>query len=139
MAHRLSSVHPCAGPRLRGRLETVNLHDWIDELCDALDIEDADLDEGLILDVAREAAHNVERPAAPLTTFLLGFASAKSNGDPAETERLAGIAMDLAQKWDRPAGAKPSEESDVEVAAEADVQTAHEAVDGTAADLTDED
>ena len=31
----------------------MTLHDWIDELCDALDIE-AEVDEGLILDLARD-------------------------------------------------------------------------------------
>ena len=64
----------------------MNLHDRIDELCDALDVE-VDLDEALILDVAREAAHNVDRPAAPITTFLLGYAAAASEGDPDEVEQ----------------------------------------------------
>ena len=59
----------------------VNLHDWIDELCDALDVE-VDLDEALILDLARDAAHNVARPAAPITTFLLGYAAAQLRGRP---------------------------------------------------------
>ena len=53
----------------------MNLHDWIDELCDVLDVE-VDVDEALVLDLARDAAHNVERPAAPITTFLLGYAAA---------------------------------------------------------------
>ena len=50
--------------RRRTTLGGVNLHDWIDELCDALDIE-TEVDEALVLDLARDAAHNVERPAAP--------------------------------------------------------------------------
>ena len=33
----------------------VNLHDWVDELCDELDIE-LELDEALVLDLARDAA-----------------------------------------------------------------------------------
>ena len=45
----------------------VNLHDWIDELCDVLDIE-TEVDEALVLDLARDAAHNVERRAAPIST-----------------------------------------------------------------------
>ena len=52
----------------------MTLHDWIDELCDALEV-DAEVDEGLILDLARDAAHSVERPAAPITTFLVGYAA----------------------------------------------------------------
>ena len=77
----------------------VNLHDWIDELCDALDIE-VEIDEGLILDVAREAAHRVKRPAAPISTFLLGYAAALAGGKPEETEALAARALDLASKWE---------------------------------------
>ena len=93
----------------------VNLHDWIDELCDALDVEDGDRDEALILDVAREAAHNVARPAAPVTTFLLGYAAASSGGDPEEVERLAGAARVLAQRCDKSAYDGALEDDDPEV------------------------
>ena len=77
----------------------VNLHDWIDELCDALDIE-VEVDEGLILDLAREAAHRVQRPAAPISTFLLGYAAALAGGSPQSTEALAASALDLAARWE---------------------------------------
>ena len=86
----------------------MNLHDWIDELCDALDI-DVEVDEALVLDLARDAAHNVERPAAPITTYLLGYAAALADGDPEKVERLAAAATDLAEKWD---GGKPVDETD---------------------------
>jgi hypothetical protein len=77
----------------------VNLHDWIDEVCDALDIE-VEIDESLVLDVARDAAHNVERPAAPITTYLLGYAAGLQGADPEAVERLAAAVTDLALKWD---------------------------------------
>ena len=83
----------------------MTLHDWIDELCDVLDIE-AEIDEGLVLDLARDAAHNVERPAAPITTYLLGYAAGLAKADPEEVERLAAAATELAEKWD---GGKPVE------------------------------
>ena len=79
------------------RLLAVNLHDWIDELCDVLDIE-VEVDEALILDLAKDAAHLVERPAAPISTFLLGYAAAAHDGDPEQVERLAGLAAALAQR-----------------------------------------
>ena len=79
--------------------EGVNLHDWIDEVMDALDIE-AEIDEGLVLEVAREAAHQVQRPAAPISTFLLGYAAALAGGRPDRVEELAGRVIDLASKWD---------------------------------------
>lgn len=76
----------------------VNLHDWIDELCDALEL-DTEVDEGLVLDVARVAAHSVERSAAPVTTYLLGYAAALRNGDVTDVEILAARAQILAEKW----------------------------------------
>jgi hypothetical protein len=100
--------------RLVGDRGQVNLHDWIDELCDALDVE-VDLDEALILDVARDAAHNVARPAAPITTFLLGYAAASSGADAEELERLAAAASDLALRWDKPADVIEHEDDDPEV------------------------
>ncbi len=89
--------------RLRERrrsttLELVTLHDWIDELCDALDI-DAEIDEALILDLARDCAHAVERPAAPISTYLLGYAAALHGGGPEKLEELAAKATLLAEKW----------------------------------------
>jgi hypothetical protein len=77
----------------------VNLHDWIDELMDVLDIE-GEIDEALILDVAREAAHRVVRPAAPISTYLLGYAAAMAGGGVEETEALAARVLDLAEKWE---------------------------------------
>lgn len=77
----------------------VNLHDWIDELCDILELEDVEVDEGLILDIARDAAHEVERPAAPITTFLVGYAAALRGGKAEDVEELAGRAQALALKW----------------------------------------
>ena len=77
----------------------MTLHDWIDELCDVLELDDAEVDEGLILDLARQAAHSVEKPAAPVTTFLLGFAAAQRGGSQADVEELAGRAAALAEKW----------------------------------------
>lgn len=56
------------------------LDHWLHELCEALGLP-ADLAEhrDLILDVARDAAHAVARPAAPLTTFLVGYAAGRSD------------------------------------------------------------
>lgn len=91
----------------------MNLHDWIDELCDALDI-DADVDEGLILDLAKTVATNVERPAAPVSAYLLGVAVGRTGAGNDDTERLAGVTQALAERWDRPAGAA-DEDDDVPV------------------------
>lgn len=108
----------------------MNLHDWIDELCDVLEIE-ADLDEALVLDVARVAAHAVQRPAAPLTTFLLGYAAGQQGAGPAEIEALAERASGLAAQWDRPAGAPDPEVARAEVAIPDDSGIDHSADDAS--------
>ena len=82
----------------------MNLHDWIDELCDALDIE-TEVDEALVLDLARSAAHNVTKVAAPITTYLLGVAAGSQEANPEAIEKLAAKAQFLADHWDRPADA----------------------------------
>lgn len=93
---------------------TVNLHDWIDELADVLDVE-AEIDEALILDLARVAAHNVQKTAAPITAYLLGFAAGSGDLDPERVERMAARAQVLAESWDRPADAPDPDDVDDEV------------------------
>ncbi|MET0837157.1 MAG: DUF6457 domain-containing protein [Marmoricola sp.] len=99
----------------------MNLHDWIDELCDVLDIE-LEVDEALILDLARDAAHQVERPAAPVSTFLLGYAAAAYDGAPDQVERLAGLAAGLAARWDKSPDELEHEDDDEEVEAVLEVE-----------------
>jgi uncharacterized protein DUF6457 len=51
------------------------LDEWATQASRALGLPDLGVaDRQLVLDVAREVAHNVVRPAAPLSTFLLGVA-----------------------------------------------------------------
>jgi hypothetical protein len=92
----------------------VNLHDWIDELSDVLDVE-AEVDEGLILDLARTAAQNVQKTAAPITAYLLGVAAGAGDANPEAVERLAAKAQQLAESWDRPADAPDPDDIDDEV------------------------
>ena len=92
----------------------MNLHDWIDELCDVLDVE-AEVDEAWVLDLARDAAHTVERRAAPIPTYLLGFAAGRADADPAAIEALAARATTLATEWDRPADAPDPDDDNDEV------------------------
>jgi Domain of unknown function (DUF6457) len=57
------------------------LETWLNELCAALDLPlELARHRQLILDVARDSAHGVMRPAAPLTTFLVGYAAGRSAG-----------------------------------------------------------
>lgn len=55
------------------------LEQWADEVADALSIPD-DVALQDILDLARDVAHAVERPAAPVTAFLIGRAVERAGG-----------------------------------------------------------
>jgi len=48
------------------------------------------------LDAAKAAAHNVERPAAPVTTYLMGYAVARG----ADAHSVGQIVERLAQEFD---------------------------------------
>jgi Domain of unknown function (DUF6457) len=56
------------------------LDDWVATLCQDLGVDPKDPDVSEILDLARDAAHTVARPAAPLTTFVVGYAAGMRGG-----------------------------------------------------------
>jgi hypothetical protein len=66
----------------------LTLQQWTETVQRALGT-DIEVDIDLVLDLAREAAHSVARPAAPLTTFLLGYAAARRTGTPADVAEIA--------------------------------------------------
>ncbi|MFI1290817.1 NTP transferase domain-containing protein [Streptomyces sp. NPDC020792] len=74
------------------------LDEWISAVKDELGI-DLDVDTRALLDLARDAAHGVARPAAPLTTFLVGYAAAQAEGGPEAVAEAARKAAVLAQRW----------------------------------------
>ncbi|MEO3751622.1 NTP transferase domain-containing protein [Streptomyces sp. B6B3] len=73
------------------------LDEWIAAAKAELRIDpDLDVDTTALLDAARDAAHGVARPAAPLTTFLIGYAAGSSGTSPAEAARAIAA---LAERW----------------------------------------
>jgi hypothetical protein len=61
---------------------------WLQRACGAAGIDPADAGDlcsddavTVILDLARDAAHGVARPAAPLAAFAVGIAVGRSGGD----------------------------------------------------------
>lgn len=72
------------------------LDEWIDAVRDALDLDPVDTK--LILDMARDVAHGVMRPAAPLSAYLLGLAVGRG----AEPRQAAAAISDLARAWPSP-------------------------------------
>ncbi|MCM2388887.1 DUF6457 domain-containing protein [Streptomyces albipurpureus] len=84
--------------RARIREHGYVLDEWIAAVKDELDIE-LDVDISGLLDLARDAAHGVARPAAPLTTFLVGYAAASGAGGPQAVAEAARKAEALAKRW----------------------------------------
>lgn len=74
------------------------LDEWIATVKAELDI-DLDVDRDLLLDLAKDAAHGVARPAAPLTTFLVGYVAAQRGGSPQDVAEAASQAAALAARW----------------------------------------
>ncbi|MFB7242426.1 molybdenum cofactor guanylyltransferase [Streptomyces populi] len=87
-----------AAARTRIREHGHVLDEWISAVKDELGI-DLDVDTGVLLDLARDAAHGVARPAAPLTTFLVGYAAARAGGGPEAVAEAARKAAALALRW----------------------------------------
>lgn len=69
---------------------------WVTELAAGLGVDPSAVDTALLLDVARDAAHGVARPAAPLTTFLVGLAAGRQGGGADAVRAAAQTAQRLA-------------------------------------------
>ncbi|WP_097922920.1 NTP transferase domain-containing protein, partial [Streptomyces sp. wa1063] len=94
-----------AAARARIREHGAVLDEWITSVKNELGIE-LDVDTGVLLDLARDAAHGVARPAAPLTTFLVGYAAARASAGAGPDEAAAAVAeaarraTALALRWE---------------------------------------
>ena len=75
------------------------IDDWVTELCAALDVPPDAVDVAALLDLARDAAHHVERPAAPITTYIVGLAAGRAGGDAAAVADFTARAARLARGW----------------------------------------
>jgi hypothetical protein len=76
-------------PEQRARVD-----EWVALVSDALGVDAPDA-YGPILDVAKYAAHQVERPSAPITAYLVGLAVARG----ADAQKSADVVKRLADDW----------------------------------------
>jgi hypothetical protein len=82
------------------------LDDWTDLVCAELGLDPEDATQKTVLNLARVTAHTVDRPAAPLTSYLLGVAV--GHGQPlAET---AAKLQEMARGWQKDAGRERDDE-----------------------------
>ena len=88
------------------------LEDWLRAAIEAAGAAEADPalsgEEAVrvVLDLARDAAHGVARPAAPLATFAAGLAVGRAGGGLAELQAAAARLAAAADGW------RPTEETE---------------------------
>ena len=70
------------------------MNDWIAAVQKELGL-DVSFDADAILDAARDAAHTIERKAAPVTTYLMGVAAAHGTNP----QEIAAKIEKLAKSW----------------------------------------
>ena len=73
---------------------------WAGALREHFDLGADDVPITLILDLARDAATGVARPAAPLSAFVAGLVAGRAGGSPADIEGAAAAISALAAKWE---------------------------------------
>jgi hypothetical protein len=67
------------------------LDDWTATLITTLGLPADVLDRDAVLDLARDAAHQVARPAAPLTTYLAGVAVGRGASPTAVADAIRAV------------------------------------------------
>ncbi len=74
------------------------LDSWTAAVCAEFGIDVAAVDVRQVLDLARDVAHQVDRPAAPVTAFLAGLAV----GAGASADDVVARVLALLASWDAP-------------------------------------
>lgn len=84
------------------------MDEWVTVACAELGLDPAQVNPALVLDLARDVAHNVLRPGAPVTAYLLGLAVGRGAEPGAAAARLAA----LATGWPERSGTAPGRTDD---------------------------
>jgi hypothetical protein len=71
------------------------MDDWVTAACAELGLDPAEVPVPVVLDLAKDVAHQVLRPGAPVSAYLLGIAVGRG-ADPAATARRL---SELAGTW----------------------------------------
>ncbi len=92
-----AQLNPTLEATVKSQDET--LEDWCRALLQALELEGVEVDVNEVLALAGVVAHSVVRPAAPLTTFIAGFAAGLAAGSGQATDAVSmQAAMAVARK-----------------------------------------
>ena len=75
------------------------LDEWAEALRELFGLAADDIPIPVILDLARDVAVGVARPAAPLSAFVAGLVAGRAGGAPEQVRRTVAEITSLAQGW----------------------------------------
>jgi hypothetical protein len=73
---------------------------WAAALRERFGLAEADVPVAAVLDMTRDVANGVARPAAPLGAFVAGLAAGRAGDDPAEVRAALNAVASLANEWE---------------------------------------
>jgi len=73
---------------------------WVDHLCATLGVEASVVDIRALLDATRDVAHHVDRPAAPVSAFVIGVAAAREGATPEAVRAACELTAEAARSWE---------------------------------------
>ncbi|MFC3503432.1 DUF6457 domain-containing protein [Micromonospora krabiensis] len=68
------------------------MDDWVTAACAELSLDPAQVPVPTVLDLAKDVAHQVLRPGAPVSAYLLGLAVGRGADPAVAAERLSALA-----------------------------------------------
>jgi len=73
---------------------------WAATLRQRFDLAEDDVPVSAVLDMTRDVANGVARPAAPLVAFVAGLVAGRAGTDPAQVQEALAAVAALAESWD---------------------------------------
>lgn len=73
---------------------------WAAALRERFGLADADVPVAAVLDLTRDVANGVARPAAPLGAFVAGLVAGRAGSDPARVREALDAVAELAAGWE---------------------------------------
>ena len=74
---------------------------WAAALRDRFGLAEADVPVAAVLDLTRDVANGVARPAAPLGAFVAGLVAGRAGTDPAEIRAALDAVAEAAAGWEQ--------------------------------------
>lgn len=81
--------------------------EWVAAACAELGLDPGEVSVPLVLDLARDVAHGVLRPGAPVAAYLLGVAVGRGAAPAEAAGRLANLALSWPPNPIAPRAARP--------------------------------